>query len=164
MNSGRRVAAKNQPLKSKLSVDRRQKSLGDATTNTENYGGRGRFQARVFRWQVCRTQFAGDVFLVTVQHYSPKRCTYRRQKRYVSQPQNKDEQGFHDSFLLKSSQNLHISQHLLPWQDCKCRLAAKFRGSNAARAACDQKIFLRKRDKLHLRAIKETSACCVGAL
>jgi hypothetical protein len=118
MNSGRRVAAKNQPLKSKLSVDRRQKSLGDATTNTENYGGRGRFQARVFRWQVCRTQFAGDVFLVTVQHYSPKRCTYRRQKKYVSQPQNKDEQGFHDSFLLKSSQNLHISQHLLPWQDC----------------------------------------------
>ena len=80
MNSGRRVAAKNQPLKSKLSVDRRQKSLGDATTNTENYGGRGRFQARVFRWQVCRTQFAGDVFLVTVQHYSPKMCMYRRQK------------------------------------------------------------------------------------
>lgn len=82
------MGAKNQPLKSKLSVDRGQKSLGDATTNTENYGGRGRFKARVFRWQVWRTQFAGDVFLVTVQHYSPKMCTYRRQKWYVSQQEN----------------------------------------------------------------------------
>lgn len=66
------MGEKNQPLKSKPSVDRRQKSLGDATTNTENYGGREGFRRECFGGKCVVPSLQGDVFLVTLQRYSPK--------------------------------------------------------------------------------------------
>ena len=155
-------AQENQPLKSKLSVDRNQKFLATPPLKLKIMAAGEGFRRECFGCKFVATSL--QVIVSWSQcSITPQKCVCIAAKNntYHSH-KTRPNRGF--AALLCSNSAKMCTYHSIC---CHDRVAIdawrrNFGGVMLHAHVCDQKIFLRKRDKLHLCAIKETSACCDG--
>lgn len=133
----RRMGAKHNVTVIKIIDELESRNRTRLAHNENDYGGKARFQGGCFDDMCCTLPFAGGVFLVTVQHYSPKMRMYRRQDRYVSQQESKGKLPPIGSICTQKQQ---ICVHIAACTDLagmRQLLGSEILGSNAARSLCD---------------------------